>query len=360
MATLQIYENLGEFGELVVGGWWLVVGAGCLTELGVVYVDQTVRTLMSHHDSLTANREAFKSEAAAYDAKETIQAFSDMFAMSLLEFDVAAPRISAQDSEREWDAPLAAKKKAAFPGPNDLHRRLIHKDSRIIDFACGTGLVAGKLAPYIAEGHYVGIDISAAMLERFDAVAARAREEYPKLDMSSVCGDVLSDDFDASSLTASADVVICTLGFHHFHEYARIAEKLKTFVRPGGWIFIYDLYNEDNDLEPGHSEPGHSEPGNTGAGDTARVSTDAAAAGVSRHGLSLGEMARCLAGFDHVSSVREFRAKVWEVRRFIDSHCRAEVRELLELLPRRGDLYQIGVSMVLAVGQRPSQASRRL
>lgn len=278
------------------------------------------------------NKLNFASMGKLYDSKNSIQVMTDLFALLLLTYDVSEPRKPLSSTEEPLDSAKIAKLRADLPSPQELQRKLIKPDSTVVDFACGTGLVMEKIAPYISEGKFVGIDISGAMLAQFHEKLGKLKETFPNLQTSSVCGDILDESFDASTLENTADVLICTLAFHHLHEYAKVAEKLKTFVKPGGWMLIYDFYNEDNELP---------------------VLPELAKRGVSRHGLSLEEMNQCFEqGCENVSSAREFKVTVWQEKAFVLSHCCLEIAENLDNFARDGDLYSVDCSVILGVAQR--------
>lgn len=285
---------------------------------------------MSHHRSVHSNVEHFKQDALAYDSKPTVQSMTDLFAMSLLQYDPASP-----PAPTEWDDDKIQQARARLPGPTELPRHLVRDTTRVLDFACGTGLVLEKVAPYMARGEFVGVDISPAMLAQFDARAAALVQQHPHLRARLVCGDIL-DPAVAAPWRQWADVLVCTLSFHHIHDYGEVARVLKTLVRPGGWILIYDFYNEDVERA---------------------VLDEAAAKGVSRHGLSIQEMEQCLAGCEHVSATPLFSAEVWEEPRFIESHCPEHIWSQMDKLPRKGDKYLVRTSILLGVAQVAANAA---
>lgn len=282
---------------------------------------------MSHLQSVEANRKAFSSDLTdAYDGKSSISTLTTLFALSLLEFDVAAPRKTPEQTEQAIEAAEI----------NDRYAELTKKlqpGATIIDFACGTGLVAEKLAPFM-KGEVVGIDLSDTMLAKFDARSKQLTEKYPGFHMRSLCGDITESSFDVEPLKQYADILICTLAFHHIHAYYEVSQVLKSLVKPGGWIFIYDFYNEDLEntkLVHGGAHNDH---------------------GVAHHGLTIAEMNRCFAdGCVNVSSAREFKVRVWQDEKFIQSHCTESVVEKLHKAPKKGDLYLVDCSVILGVAQ---------
>lgn len=291
---------------------------------------------MSHHESITSNKTTFAHKGNTYDERNDIQTLTDFFAASLVQFDPAAQRKTARETET---AITAEEVRAGFTSlrPETLERKLIHPTTKILDFACGTGLVAEKIAPFVDAGQITGIDISDTMLDIYDARAARLEEKWPRMEMRSMCGDVLDPKLDTEALENWADVLICTLAFHHIHSVEAVAEVLKSFVRPGGYILVYDFYNEDLD------------------GDTVEVGAVPAglgAKGVARHGLSTAELVRCLEkGCADVSVARETKVKLWLEEAFIRSHCRQALVNQLDTVPQRDGLYYMDTSVVLAVAR---------
>src|SRR5262249_9426333 len=85
---------------------------------------------------------------------------------------------------------------AAKPGPED----------RVLDVACGPGLVVCALAPHVREA--TGIDMTPAMLDR-----ARSRAADKRLsNVSWRQSDVYSLPYDDGSFT----IVTTRFSFHHF------------------------------------------------------------------------------------------------------------------------------------------------
>ena len=101
--------------------------------------------------------------------------------------------------------------------------------ARVLDVACGTGVVARAAAPAVAPGGYVvAVDRSPAMAA---ATRIRAYEEAaPRLHAAVM---------DAHSLAlrdTSFDVVYCQFGLMLMAEPARAAAELARVVRPGGTV----------------------------------------------------------------------------------------------------------------------------
>lgn len=285
---------------------------------------------MSHQDSVNSNLEVFREKVKSYDTKPAIGILTDLFALSMLQFDVAAPRKSVAETEEPiTESQLPGLWEAINKGKRSS---LIKEDTTIIDFACGTGLVAQKLAPYMPKGEIIGVDISQFMLDEFEAKGSALKTQYPDFKTSAVCGDVLDPSFDWSLVEGKADIVVCSLAFHHFHDYHAVCNALKRMAKPGGWLMIYDLYNEDQ-------EPG--------------AVTRELSLGVSRHGLTLEELNLSLQeGCTNVSSAREYLVEAWQDRDFIDSHCCQDVIDNLQNAKQKDGMYLVNLSIVLGVAQR--------
>ncbi|KZV99539.1 S-adenosyl-L-methionine-dependent methyltransferase [Exidia glandulosa HHB12029] len=118
-----------------------------------------------------------------------------------------------------------------------------NKTARLLDYACGTGVVSHALAPFV--GSIVGIDISENMLSEY---AKRAEQE--DVEMRGYHGNLTGDDEApatfASDLFFNFDIVAVGLGFHHFHNPTLAAQRLATRLKTGGKLLIIDNVSEDN------------------------------------------------------------------------------------------------------------------
>ena len=131
--------------------------------------------------------------------------------------------LAAHDYERLWQAQLG-------PAQADMLARVeLRAGERVVDVACGTGLVSFAAAAAVgATGRVLGIDISGVMVEaaqgRADALgvdhAAFARMNAEALDL----GD------------GGFDVALCGLGLMYMPDPALAVRELCRVVRPGGRI----------------------------------------------------------------------------------------------------------------------------
>lgn len=100
----------------------------------------------------------------------------------------------------------------------------------VLDVACGPGLLAVALAPYVR--HVTGIDFVPAMIER-------ARREQAKRGLD----NLRFEQGDARALPhaeGSFDRVISRFSFHHLQEPARVLAEMSRVCKPGGRVAVID------------------------------------------------------------------------------------------------------------------------
>ena len=102
---------------------------------------------------------------------------------------------------------------------------------RVLDVACGTGLVAFEAARAVGPaGAVVGIDLSGQMVE-----AARLRASKKAL------SNVRFARMDAESLAlpdASFDLALCALGLMYVPDPERAVREMRRVLRPGGRMVL--------------------------------------------------------------------------------------------------------------------------
>jgi len=111
---------------------------------------------------------------------------------------------------------------AARPSPGD----------RLLDVACGPGLVVCAFAPHIQEA--IGIDMTPAMLERARKLAA----EKGLANVAWQHGDVNSLPYDDASFT----IVTTRFSFHHFLDPAAVLREMVRVCASRGRIVVVDDY----------------------------------------------------------------------------------------------------------------------
>jgi ubiquinone/menaquinone biosynthesis C-methylase UbiE len=149
---------------------------------------------------------------------------------------------------------------------------------RVLDIACGTGIVARTASERMGTGRVVGIDINAGMLE----VARRARPTGAAVEW-----------FEGSALDlpfrdASFDVVLCQLGLQFFPEKPKALLEMHRVLLPDGRaaLSVYTAIENtpiaaaladalDRHLAPGASSVKRSEHALSDAGEVRRLMVEA-------------------------------------------------------------------------------------
>lgn len=103
----------------------------------------------------------------------------------------------------------------------------LRADERVLDVACGTGLVTLRAAAAVgATGEVVGTDISEGMVELARAVAAQRQITHVAF--------YRRDAEEAQLAGASFDAALCGLGMMYFPDPLQALREMKHALRPGG------------------------------------------------------------------------------------------------------------------------------
>lgn len=125
---------------------------------------------------------------------------------------------------REWDA--GTYDRVSEPqlewGRAIVARLDLDGGETVIDAGCGSGRVTELLLERLPRGRVIGVDGSAAMIER-------AEERFGGR-VELIHGDLLELDLAA----AAADAVFSSATFHWIRDHQRLFERIRTWLRPGG------------------------------------------------------------------------------------------------------------------------------
>jgi ubiquinone/menaquinone biosynthesis C-methylase UbiE len=131
--------------------------------------------------------------------------------------------LAAAGYEPLWRTQLAGAQSALMAGVS------LAPGERVLDVACGTGLIAFAAAQAVGrEGHVVGVDISGEMV---DAARRRAHERQVT--------NVSFARMDAENLDlpdAGFDVALCALGLMYMPDPVQAVCEMRRVLRPGGRI----------------------------------------------------------------------------------------------------------------------------
>lgn len=317
-----------------------------------------------HQDAVQANKDSFNEDfARKYEQRESQRILSLLFLKHILEMEVStAPieRKSEQESAKILgDASLPLNgftKENTLPNPKtyltNYPNTIFRPGMKLLDFACGTGMVTELFVPYLTghageKSEIVGIDIGPTFLKYFNERAEKYSNE--NISMRSYEYDILDSSIskELNKFDSVFDAIVCTISYHHIHNYEQVTKKLATFLKPGGWLFIIDFYNEDVENSGGSKEAGNG---------SAKAVQHMGGLKKDKLNHTLGD----ISGLKNVSSAREFRTQIYQPKEFIVNHCPEEITKRLE----RGELkerkglegevdYLVEVSLIYAIGQKP-------
>ncbi|KKA26356.1 hypothetical protein TD95_003833 [Thielaviopsis punctulata] len=117
---------------------------------------------------------------------------------------------------------------------------------RLLDYACGTGLVSRALAPLTTQ--CVGVDISEEMVNVYNSRAEM--QGLSKDEMFAVNANLLDPAAPSPSALSSPlffdfDVAAVGLGAHHFADPAFCATQLVQRLKPGGVLVFIDFLTHE-------------------------------------------------------------------------------------------------------------------
>lgn len=109
-------------------------------------------------------------------------------------------------------------------------------DARWVEIACGPGLIARAIAPWV--GSVVGLDLTPAMVDKARADADAAGVGNVDFEV----GDATALDFADDSF----DGAITRFSLHHIPAPVRVLDEMKRVVKPGGHIVLSDFVTDDD------------------------------------------------------------------------------------------------------------------
>ena len=101
----------------------------------------------------------------------------------------------------------------------------ITKGKRVLDVACGTGVLIGDYLDRNVKS-VTGIDISSEMIKR-------AKDKFNNPRVSFICGDAMEYDFDTQF-----DAVMIYNAFPHFPEPEKLIDRLSGLLASGGSLTV--------------------------------------------------------------------------------------------------------------------------
>ncbi len=102
--------------------------------------------------------------------------------------------------------------------------------ARVLDVACGTGVLEQKLLQENPQQQIIGIDISEKMLQ----VAQQKCHSYPHVEFH------LASVNDLPFASNSFDIVVCANSFHYFDKPLLALNEIQRVLKPNGRVMILD------------------------------------------------------------------------------------------------------------------------
>lgn len=210
---------------------------------------------MSHSSHRQGNIDDFKEKAANYDS-DSVEVILKGCAKAILNVDIA-DRAAYLTRQKLGDPELEGCGLQNFlPAPDaDEVSDLFKKPGlKMLDFACGTGLLVKLLSPYFPkDSTVIGIDISPDQIAMFDLKLPEIAAINPGATVKPYVYDILDTDWDAQNNLAkpaelqyeSFDIITVTLAFHHLANLDTFIAEFHHYLKKGGKFIIVDLYNPD-------------------------------------------------------------------------------------------------------------------
>lgn len=126
-----------------------------------------------------------------------------------------------------YDAQVEGFYRDAYEKTTQYSLKHLRSQDRVLEFACGTGIVTCSIAPHVA--HIRAIDIA-------DEMVRQAREKVCRMNLSNV--DVTQTDlFDPSLEPGSFDAVMAFNVLLYVDALPQVLHRIHTLLKPGG-IFL--------------------------------------------------------------------------------------------------------------------------
>ncbi|KAI9708407.1 MAG: hypothetical protein M1828_002996 [Chrysothrix sp. TS-e1954] len=157
-------------------------------------------------------------------------------------FDDLAARYDVEPWQQEMSSRVSneIQNKLDFIGV-DWAREGEQRSVRLLDYACGTGMISRALGPFVTQTR--GIDISSKMVERYNEMARRSNLSADTA--HAVNGDLFRrgepDEVIMNRDFCNFDIAAIGFGFHHFEDTGLAVRRLAERLKPGGVVLILDF-----------------------------------------------------------------------------------------------------------------------
>lgn len=276
-----------------------------------------------------ANIVQFKEIAQAYENSST-ELMAKVAAQSILQFDpqskevATSPQIvrskKAEISHEELDL-------TSTTTDNVNHHLWGRKQPRVLDFACGTGLVSKNLSPYAKK--IIGVDISSDMILHYNAKKMENAEAH-------VIDVTKTHDLEKQGLVKDGfDAIVSSLAYHHIYDCEGTTVRLAELLTKGGYLYVVDTDVGSGSFHGTMTDKDCDETGTP-----------------YRYGMEADHLAKMFedAGLVNVKVVRSIRTRSWLPQRDFEG-----ATGLTGITKKEDDIlyHEQKMDLILAVGQKP-------
>ena len=129
----------------------------------------------------------------------------------------------------------------------NINKTIKLKDNaKILDYGCGTGLVAFSLSNVTNE--VIGMDNSAGMVEQFNKKAL----ELNFSNIKAIKHNIENEDLPQNEF----DLITISMSLHHIKDTNMFIKKARSALKDSGYLCINDLVSEDGTFHSEHKNDG--------------------------------------------------------------------------------------------------------
>ncbi len=146
-----------------------------------------------------------------------------------------------REKSQDWDKNERRRRLASSIADCLMAHIPLTADMEVMDFGAGTGLLCSSIAPKVKK--IIAVDTSESMLEKLSA----------KDDLKGRV-EIINQDIIEQPLTMKFDLIMSAMTLHHVEDTAGMLVVLKENLRPGGYIALADLDQEDGTFHPAEAQ----------------------------------------------------------------------------------------------------------